>query len=133
MNWRRYQNELIVGAAFVMMMLALAYKQITLNSQAQQRAEMYRDISEIEEVVALKEIWGNKNLSKKVDILQSVVPSTKVKWNKKQKALTASYSDLTSQEVNNLGKKLMNLPVEIQKLEIKRDDKLFDVELQCKW
>lgn len=133
MNWMNYRNELVVAAAFVLMLAAFGYKEAKVGGQADAAVQGSKAVSEIKEVIALKEIWGNKNLSKKVDVLKTVVSASQVSWNKKSKKLTARYSGLSNSEVNRLGKKVMNLAVVIEKLEVSKKGDLFDVELQCKW
>ena len=133
MNLRRFQNELIVGLGFFVMIVALLYKQGKINTQEEQAMQMQRSINEIKEVVALKEIWDNKTFSKKVREFQTVAPQSKVKWSQKGTRVTASYKELTPDELNKLVKKVLNLGVEINVFEVKKEGKLYSVELICKW
>jgi hypothetical protein len=133
MNFRRYQNELIAGLSLVVMLGAFLFKQGQISGQEERASMLQSSVSEMQEVIALKEIWGNKALGKKVKVLQSVVPSQKVKWQQKSKKVIASYQGLSLNELNSLMKKVLNLGVEIQLFDVKKVSALYDVELRCKW
>ena len=133
MIWKRYQNELIVLIAFVLMLGGYLYKNVQISTQSEMSANVNRSVGELKEVIALQKIWSDKKTTKKVDRLQSVVPQNKVKWSSKNKKLTASYKGLTTTEVNTLVTSILKLPVEIQKLKIQKLDTSYDVEFKCKW
>lgn len=133
MTWKRYQNELIALVAFVLMLSGYGYKMVQVFSQAETMAGAKHSVVEIKEVVALKKIWSDKKTSKKVDKLQALIPASKVKWSNKSKKVTASYKSLTATELNKLVTKILNLPVEIQKLKIQKIASSYDVEFKCKW
>ena len=133
MIWKRYQNELIALVAFVLMFGGYAYKAAQISSQAETMAGVKHSMEEIKEVIALKKIWADKKTRKKIDKLQTLVPAAKVKWSHKGKKLTAAYKGLTATELNKLVTKILNLPVEIQKLKIQKIASSYDVEFKCKW
>ncbi|GIU01237.1 hypothetical protein TSL6_17430 [Sulfurovum sp. TSL6] len=133
MTWKRYQNELIALIAFVFMLAAYGYKTAQVSSQAQSIAEAKHSVAEIQEVVSLKKIWSDTKTGKKVENLQTLVPASKIKWSYKNKKVTASYKNLTSRELNTLVTKILNVPVEIQKLKIQKVASSYDVEFKCKW
>ena len=133
MNFRRYQNELIAGIALLVMLGAFLFKQGEISGKEEQIRSLQNRVAEMKEVVALKEIWDDKELGKKVKDLESAVPPSKVKWNQKNKKVTASYQELTINELNTLMKKVLNLGVEMQLLDIKKEGELYHVELRCKW
>ena len=133
MNFRRYQNELIAGIAFLVMLGAFLFKQGEISGKEERIKSLQNAVAEMKEVVALKEIWDDGELDKRVRELESAVPSSKVKWNQKRKKVTASYQDLTISELNTLMKKILNLGVEMQLLDIKKEGELYHVELRCKW
>ena len=133
MIWIRYQNELIVLITFVLMLGGYLYKNAQITSQGEMMAHTSRSIGEVKEVVALQKIWSDKMITQKVDKLQEVIPSNKVKWESKNKKLTAIYKGLTTTELNALVTKILNLPVEIQKLDIQKLATSYDVEFKCKW
>jgi hypothetical protein len=128
---KRYKNELIVGFALLLLLIALIYKQGVVSSQAD--TSTGTSLQELKEVIALKKVWGDKKTTKKVDKLKTIVPPSKVKWSKKSKKLTVSFLNLSNQELNRVIVKIMNLAVEIQKLEVKKLDTSYQVEFKCKW
>jgi len=130
---KRYQNELIVLIAFVLMLGSYLYKNVQISSQSQTSAKASSSVSELKEVIALQKIWSDKKTTKKVNKLQTIIPENKVKWSSKNKKVTASYKGLSSSELNNLVTKILNLPVEIQKLKIQKLASSYDVEFKCKW
>ena len=133
MTWKRYQNELIALIAFVFMLAAYGYKTAQVSSQAQSIAEAKHFVAEIQEVVSLKKIWADTKTGKKVEKLQTLIPASKTKWSNQNKKVTASYKNLTARELNTLVTKILNVPVEIQKLKIQKVASSYDVEFKCKW
>jgi hypothetical protein len=131
--WKRYQNELIVLAAFVVMLGGYLYKNTQISSQVETMAQASRSLSEVKEVIDLQKIWSDKKTTKKVEKLQMLIASNKVKWSSKNKKVTATYKGLTTSELNKLVTKVLNLPVEIQKLKIQKLASSYDVEFKCKW
>jgi hypothetical protein len=90
-------------------------------------------VKEFRELIALQKTWANKNISKKVDKLEKIIPLSKVKWSKKGKKLTAGYSDLTPKELNKLITTILSMAVQIQELKIVRNSSSYNVEFKCKW
>ncbi len=133
MTWKSYQNELIVLAAFILMLGGYIYKYTQVSSQRNDMIEVKRSVEEIKEVVALKKVWADKKTSKKVNKLQSLVPASKVKWSSKSKKITASFKGLSATELNKLVTTILNLPIEIKKLKIQNIASSYDVEFKCKW
>jgi len=133
MTWKRYQNELIALAAFVLMFIGYGYKAVQVSSQADTMASTKHSVGKIKEVIALKKIWADKKTTKNVEKLQTLIPISKVQWSSKSKKVTASYKGLSAKELNKLVTKILNLPVEIQKLKIQKIASSYDVEFKCKW
>ena len=133
MTWKRYQNELIALIAFVLMFAGYGYKVAQVSSQTETRAGAKHSVEEIKEVIALQKIWSDKKTSQKVDKLQTLIPASKVTWSNKSKKVTATYKGLTAAELNDLVTKILNLPVEINKLKIQKIASSYDVEFKCKW
>jgi len=131
MQLKKYKNELIVGIALLLLLIALIYKQGVTSAQTD--ASAGTALQELKEVIALKKVWGDKKTTKKVDKLKTIVSPSKVKWSKKSKKLTASFLNLSDQELNRVIVKIMNLAVEIQKLEVKKLSASYQVEFKCKW
>ena len=128
---KRYKNELIVGFSLLLLLIAFMYKQGVVSNQTD--ASTGTSLQELKEVIALKKVWGDKKTTKKVDKLKTMVSPSKVKWSRKRKKLTVSFSNLSNQELNKVIVKIMNLAVEIQKLEIKKMGASYQVEFKCKW
>jgi hypothetical protein len=131
MTWKRYQNELIALAAFVLMFIGYGYKTAQVSSQGETMASANHSVGEIKEVIALQKIWADKKTTKNVDKLQTLIPASKVKWSSKSKKVTANYKGLTATELNNLVTKILNLPVEIQKLKIQTYCSFTQVNVPC--
>ncbi len=133
MNWKLYKNELIVAISLVLMLSTLLYKNNQISSRAQEMSNLKQTVTELKELVSLQKIWADKKVSKKVDKLEKIVPSSKVKWSKKGKKLTAIYKDLDPKELNKLITNILSMAVQIQELKINRNDSSYDVEFKCKW
>lgn len=133
MTWKRYQNELIAFLAFILMFGAYLYKIGQISSQETYAAGVKSSVEEIKEVIALQKIWSDKKTPQKVSKLQTLVPSSKVKWSSKNKKAAATFSGLTAGELNTLITKILILPVEIKKLTVQNKTSFYDVEFQCEW
>jgi len=133
MNWKNYQNELIVLFAFLVMFSGYIYKTNTIENEAISAIETQKTLLDMKEVIALKNLWTDKKTSQRVKQLQSIVPISKVNWSNKRKKIKASYRGLSARELNSLITKILNLPVEITLLDIQDISKSYSVEFQCKW
>jgi len=133
MNWKSYKNELIVAVSLLLMLSALLYKNNQISSRSQEMLSTKHSVREFRELIALQKTWANKNISKKVDKLEKIIPSSKVKWSKKGKKLTASYKNIDPKELNRLMTSILSMTVQIQELKINRNDSSYDVEFKCKW
>jgi len=133
MSLKRYQNELVALLAFLLMLGAFLYKNGQISSQEKYATTTKQAVGDFKEIIALKKIWADKKTSKKVEKLKNLIPAAKVKWSSKSKKLTASYKGLTAPELNKLVTKILDLPVEIQKLKIQKIASFYDVEFKCKW
>ena len=133
MSLKRYQNELIVLLAFLLMLVAFLYKNGQISSQTENAVNSRYALSELKEIIALKKVWGDKKTSKRVEKLKELVPKSKVVWTKKGKKVTAVYEELSSKELNKLISKILSLAVVITQLDIKKTGSSYRVELKCKW
>lgn len=133
MNWKKYQNELIVLMALLFMFMGYVYKHTQISSQKDSMVEAKVALEEIKEVIALKKIWSDKKTTQKVAKLKTLIPENKMKWRKKSKKVTASYKGLNDKELNTLVTKILNLPIAIKKLHIKNVASSYDVEFKCQW
>jgi len=128
---KSYKNEIIVGVSLLLLLIAFVYKQGQVSGQTDNGVNS--SLQELKEVIALKKVWGDKKTTKKVDKLKTVVSNSKVKWSRTSKKLSASFKNLSNQEFNKLITKIMNLAVEIQKLDVKKLGSSYHVEFKCKW
>jgi hypothetical protein len=133
MNWKVYQNELIALAAFLLMTGTYMYKYAKVNGQAQSTSETKQTVAELKEVLALKKVWSTNKITKKLKKLETLIPRNKVEWSKRSKKITASYRGLNSNELNTLTREILNLPIVIPQLEVKKVGVSYDVEFKCKW
>ena len=133
MSLKRYQNELVVLLAFLLMFGAFLYKNVQISSQAEGTASSKHAVSEFKEIVALKKVWADKKISKKVEKLKELIPASKVKWSKKSRKVTAVYEELSSKELNKLISKILSLAVVIIQLDIEKTGSSYHVEFKCKW
>lgn len=133
MIWKRYQNEVIVFIALLLMLSGYLYKNTQITSQSESMAKASRSIGEIKEVIALQKIWSDQRITQKVNKLQGLISEDKVTWNSQNKKVTATYQGLTVSELNTLVTKILNVPVEIQKLNIQKMASTYNVEFKCKW
>ena len=133
MNWKRYQNELMVLGAFLLMFSMYLYKQHAVSSQSGELNNVIQTMEEIKEAVALKKVWADKKISTKVEKLRTVVPASKLKWRKKRNKVTAFYKALKPSELNKLTSKILNTPIVIDKLDIQKTGSSYNVEFKCRW
>jgi hypothetical protein len=134
MIWKRYRNEMIVLASFLLMLAALIYKNSTVNRLDSVNAEVKASLSQIGEIIALKKQWGDTGLSKKIEQIKKKLPANKIKqWSIKGKKLFASFRGLSDNEVNSVILKLENTAVQILKLSVKREGETYSMEIKCKW
>lgn len=133
MSWKRYQNELMILGAFLLMLSMYLYKQYAHSSNLGESSNAAMTIVEIKEIAGLKKIWADKQIGKKVEKLRTMVPSSKIKWNKRSKKLTALYQGLKPSELNKLMTKIFNTAVIIEKLNIQKTGSNYSMEFQCRW
>ncbi len=132
-NWKKYQNELIVLISFLLMFGGYIYKTNIVTNEAVSAIETQKSLSDMREVIALKKLWTDKQTSQRVKKLKAIVPLSKVKWSNKRKKVKASYRDLSARELNTLISKILSLPIEIKLLNIQNISKSYNVEFKCKW
>ena len=103
------------------------------SSSVENQKETKYAAREFKELISLKKRWADKKMSKKADKLQKFTTAEKIKWNKKGKKLSVSYKGLTSKELNKILTTILNIAVQIEKLDIKNNLTSYDLELKCKW
>ncbi len=115
------------------MFTAFLYKNGQRSSQVKEVANTKQALNDFREIVVLRKIWAGKKTSNKVEKLKALIPASKVTWSKKSKKVTAVYKGLSSNELNKLITKILNLAVVIRELDIKKAGTSYDVEFKCKW
>ena len=133
MIWKRYKNELIVVLSILLLLMGLTYKNTQYSSSVENHRDTKYAAREFKELISLKKKWADKKMSKKVEKLKKFAAPGKVKWNKKGKKLSVSYKDLNSKELNKILTTILNLAIQIEKLDIKNNITSYDLELKCKW
>lgn len=135
MTLQRYKNELIILFTFLFVLFAFMYKFSASEYVNQNRVLMQEQVMEISKIKAFKEQWGDKQLANKVKVLKTIVPTSKVvSFRKKSKKLVASYNNLTGNELSKVTNKLINMPVQIVRLDITQNAKnQYTMEFTCKW
>ncbi len=134
MIWKRYRHEIIVLLSFVVMLIALFYKNSVMDRLDTVNAEVKTSMVQIGEIIALKKQWGDKTLSKKIVTIKKGIAQEKVKlFSVKSKKLIASFKGLNDREMNGIILKLENIAVQITKLDVKRMGESYTMEIKCKW
>ncbi len=133
MIWKRYQNEIIVLVAFVLMAAGHLYKSSSANTLDLVKAEVALSATEVGEIIALKKQWGNEKLTESVNKMNLNIAPSKIKqFSIKSKKLQASYRGLSDKEMNGIILKLQNIAVQITKLGVKHQANSYNVELGVK-
>ena len=130
---RHYRNEIILGAAILFFLAALLFKYERKTEVLSSQKQIQKELTELRDLEAMKNIWGAKGIPKKVQRLQTLAPASKVSWHKEAKKLSASFNNLSGRELNNVLNKILNLPVVIELLDITKTGKTYRLECKCKW
>ena len=135
MTLQRYKNELILLLTLLFVLATFIYKVSAHTYVKENQIKINQEITQITNIVNLKKQWGGKGISKKVQSLKTLVPASKVKsFKKSSKKLLASYKGLTTNELNKLTNKLLNIAVQINQLKIQKNSKNnYVMEFICKW
>lgn len=133
MIWKQYQNELLVALTALLLLFAIGYKSLQVTQREESFSTMQDSLLEFKELLTYKKRWVDKKTPKKVEKLKNLVPASKVKWEKKGKKLHARYADLSAKELNKISTTLLNLPVQIEMIDLKQSQGTYDLELKCKW
>ncbi len=133
MNWKQYQNELIVVFSILAMLGAYVYKHNKMDTERSNIKTMTHAVEEIKEVLLLKKTWANKKIITKIQKLEELIPKPKRIWKKEKRKVTASYRELSAKQLNQLITKILNIPIVIRQLEVKNMGETYSVEFKCKW
>jgi hypothetical protein len=135
MTLQRYRNEIILFISALFALFAFYYKLSATSYVEENKAVIQKQISEIVEIESYKKQWKSKGIANKVKIFKTIVPASKIKlFSKKSSKITVSYINLTTNDLNKISNKLLNMPIQILKLQIKESSKnKFTMEFTCKW
>lgn len=133
MNIRMYQNEAIVVGALLLMLIGYGYKNTQMNAAQMAVAKSTVTLQTLKEGIALKKIWADGSITKKLNRVKKSIPVAKTSWQKRGKKLKASFGNLSDKELNTLVNKLLNIPVVIKNFEIEKKEGGYDMEFQCQW
>ncbi len=134
MNIEQYKFEIILASAFLLMIMTFIYKSTSYSTMQTSTIEARIDNQEINRVIALKELWGDKKLTKKVDSIKDGISKAKIReFKNKSKKLRASFQDLSIDELNMVVKKVTNLAISVIKFDVKNSGEKYKIELRCKW
>ncbi|SFV71184.1 hypothetical protein MNB_SV-13-776 [hydrothermal vent metagenome] len=128
-----YKNELILALAFLLLVSAFFYKEHIVSNDGSSANDTVQLVQDIKESIALKALWGDKKLTKKIESLKFGISPSKFKWSRKGKKLQAVFTSISGKELNMLMKKIMNMAIEIQKIDINKMGSAYTLELKCKW
>ena len=113
---------------------ALAYHLHEKNRMETAISESQKGIAEIRETIALKQFWQSKEMKRRLSAIQSSVPGGKMtRFEIARKKLTLSAKELSGRQLNRLLGKIAALPLQIEKLQIKRLNDHYRLECRCKW
>jgi len=134
MNIEQYKFEIVLISSFLLMIMTFIYKSTSYSTMKSDTIENKIENQEINRVIALKELWGDKKLTKKVNSIKQGVSQAKIKeFKNRSKKLKASFQDLSINELNTIIKKVTNLAISVIKLDIKYKNEKYRLELKCKW
>lgn len=134
MTFKRYQNEFIILAAISVMLLAYIYKSSSVSNLDRIKLEVKIASTQADEIISLKKQWSSPNLSKKITKLKDGISAERIKYfTLKGKKLTAVFLNLSAKEMNSIIIKLENIAVQIVDLKVTRVDKMYKMEIKCKW
>jgi|GEM_PF-536002 len=131
---KRYQNEMIVLTAFVLMGMSYLYKSSSAGGLDRIKEEVAASTAQLGEIIALKKQWGDADLPKKIEVLKKEIDPKKVKsFDLGSNKLTAVLAGLSDKEMNTIVTRLGNTAVQIIKLNAKKVGESYEMEIQCEW
>ncbi len=134
MTWKRYQNELILSALLILMIVSYLYKNSAVDSLDSAKSETITYATQIGEIIVLKKQWSDPKISQSIKKLKHNIAPAKIKqFSVKRKKLTASFRNLSDKEMNGIILKIENIAVQIIILSVKHNDKGYQMEIKCKW
>jgi len=129
----RYKNELILVASIIFVLSSYIFKYKSFESSQELLHQKQKEFVQLQEVVALQKIWSPQKISKKLESLKHIVPSKQIRWDKRGKKLTVKFKDIDSLQLNRILNKILNIAIQIEQIDISKQNDKYTMELKCKW
>ena len=136
MTLRRYQNELMIVLALLLLLGAVIFKFSSSTTLENKSAEATESISRMEDIDTMKKLWDkNKAISQKLALIEKQLGSSKATtFEVKKKKAHIILENLNGTELNKVvSKQIASIPVQIQEIVIDRSGENYRLELRCKW
>jgi len=133
---RRYQNELMVLAALLLLTAAVMFKTYRYRMLQTKSAAVEEMVTKIEDIATMKKLWSkNKTVSQKLGSIKNILKHTQIKtFQIEKKKAHIILENLNGSELNRIsGKYLASIPVQITEISIVRNGAHYRLELRCKW
>lgn len=128
---REYKNEIFVIISIVFLVFAIYYNKKQETNYLNTKKASLEKVKSIQEVVLLKKIWSNSKTTKEIDKIKRIQKAKK--WKKKGKKISINYINISSNNVNKIVTKFLNIGVSIDKLKISQNAKNYNMEIICSW
>jgi phage pi2 protein 07 len=95
--------------------------------------ETQSSLVELQEAVSLEKIWSPKDIKSKLKSLRSMVNEENIQWKQRGKKISIKFIDISSDKLNKILNKVLNIAIQIEEMKIIRDKDKYTMELKCKW
>lgn len=129
----RFKNEIIVIAAALFAVSALGYKHMQRMSVYEQKQQLIREIETFQEIISLKQRWKAGDIYRKLDALHTMFANRVLSWKKQGRKLSASFGEVSAKQLGTIMTKLLNIPVQIDRIHIEKKGDTYQMEFTCKW
>jgi preprotein translocase subunit SecF len=129
----KYKNELLVLVSIIFLIGSYIFKTDALNTSVQSLHETQSSLVELQEAVSLEKIWSPKDIKSKLKSLRSMVNEENIQWKQRGKKISIKFIDISSDKLNKILNKVLNIAIQIEEMKIIRDKDKYTMELKCKW
>jgi len=129
----KYKNELLVLVSIIFLIGSYIFKTDALNTSVQSLHETQSSLVELQEAVSLEKIWSPKDIKSKLKSLRSMVSEENIQWKQRGKKISIKFIDISSDKLNKILNKVLNIAIQIEEMKIIRDKDKYTMELKCKW
>jgi hypothetical protein len=131
---RRYQNEIMIGAAVLILLGGFLYQRGMMRKLEASQVRTRQAAQEIQETVVLQKVWSAKGIQSKLQAFGRSVPGAKVQtFNLQKQKLTAVFNGLSGQELNALATRMASMPVRIESFVVDRSGDQYAMRCVCSW